>query len=235
MNHRYGPSAAALITVAALCLTACNGSSKPSAAASSSGPTAPAAVPATSAAAPTAAASSTAAAPPPASSSAAAALPSVVLPTDATTPAATTAPAATSAAATSAAPPPAPGGGGKCTDLTDALATAALGKKTTVKLDTGGGSLPGLSICDVTIADEIYPVQLAVDTSDGAVLYAADKSVDPGKDISGVGDKAFSSEIGVETLAKGADIKVTGPAGPVLSGNFAVPTALAKAMAAAVQ
>jgi hypothetical protein len=236
MMYPHKRGAAALITLAALCLTACNGSSKSSAAATSSSPTPPAAVTATSAAAPasTAPTASTAAGSAPASSSAAA-LPAVTLPSDAA-PAATT-PAATTPAATTApaAAPPAAAGDGKCSDLTNAQASAALGKTTTVKLDTAGGSLPGLSICNVTIANEVYPVQLSVDTSAGAQLYAADKTVDPGKDISGVGDKAFSSEIGVETLAKGADIKVIGPAGPVLNDNFAVPTALAKAMAAALR
>jgi hypothetical protein len=110
-----------------------------------------------------------------------------------------------------------------------------VGKATTVKADASAASVPGLSICTLTITGEDYPVQLDVDISNGEQLYTADKSVQAGKDVSGVGDKAFSSEIGVEALAKGADIKVVGPAGPVLSGDFAVPTALAKAMAAALK
>jgi hypothetical protein len=87
----------------------------------------------------------------------------------------------------------------------------------------------------VTIANEVYPVQLAVNTHNGATAFAADKSAEsPVKPIAGVGDQAFSWSIGVEALAKGADIKATGPAGPVLSGDFTVPTALAKAMVAAL-
>jgi hypothetical protein len=49
-----------------------------------------------------------------------------------------------------------------------------------------------------------------------------------------VGDKAFTDTIGVETLSGRVNVKVTGPAGPVLSGNFAIPTAIAKAMVAAL-
>jgi hypothetical protein len=123
----------------------------------------------------------------------------------------------------------------KCTDLTPAAASAAVGKTVTVTLDSGGVSLAGLTICDVTVADEVYPIQLAVDTSDGPLLYSGDEQVSGGVDISGVGDKAFTDAIGVETLSGGVDIKVTGPAGPVLSGNFAVPTAIAKAMVAALR
>ena len=110
-----------------------------------------------------------------------------------------------------------------------------MGKSTTVTLDTTVASLPGLTICTVTVADEIYPIQLAVDNNGGVGLYNADKQVNPGPDLSGVGDKAFTDGIGVEALSGNVDIKVTGPAGPVLSGNFAVPTAIAKAMVAALQ
>jgi hypothetical protein len=127
------------------------------------------------------------------------------------------------------------GSGATCTALTSAAASAAVGKATTVTLDSGTASLPGLTICDVVIADEVYPVQLAVDTNGGESLYDADQQVMAGKDLSGVGDKAFTSSISVEVLSGGVDIKVTGPAGPVLSGNFTVPTALAKAMVAAIQ
>jgi hypothetical protein len=110
-----------------------------------------------------------------------------------------------------------------------------LGKSTTVTLDTTVTALPGLTICDVTVADEIYPIQLAVDNNGGQELYNADKQVSGGADVSGVGDKAFTDQIGVEALSGNVDIKVTGPAGPVLNGNFAVPTAIAKAMVAALQ
>jgi hypothetical protein len=127
------------------------------------------------------------------------------------------------------------GSGPKCTALTAAAASAAVGKATTVTLDPGSASLPGLTICDVVIADEVYPVQLAVDTNGGESLYDADEQVMSGKDLSGVGDKAFTSSISVEVLSGGVDIKVTGPAGPVLSGDYTVPTALAKAMVAAIQ
>lgn len=126
-------------------------------------------------------------------------------------------------------------GSGKCTDLTAAGASAAVGKPTTVTLDPTVAALPGLTICTVTVADEVYPIQLAVDNNGGQELYNADKQVSAGTDLSGVGDKAFTDEIGVEALSGNVDIKVTGPAGPVLSGNFAVPTAIAKAMVTALQ
>jgi hypothetical protein len=127
------------------------------------------------------------------------------------------------------------GSGATCAALTSTDATAAVGKATTVTLDSGTASLPGLTICDVVIADEVYPVQLAVDTNGGQSLYDADEQVMSGKDLSGVGDKAFTSSISVEVLSGGVDIKVTGPAGPVLSGDYAIPTAIAKAMVAAMQ
>jgi hypothetical protein len=127
------------------------------------------------------------------------------------------------------------GSGAKCTDLTAAAASAALGKTVSIALDSGSASLPGLTICDVTVADEVYPIQLSVDSNDGGLLYTGDDEVSGGTALSGVGDKAFTSAIGVETLSGSVDIKVIGPAGPVLSGNFATPTAIAKAMVAALQ
>jgi hypothetical protein len=123
----------------------------------------------------------------------------------------------------------------KCTDLTPAAASAAVGKRVTLTLDTRGGTLAGHTTCDVTVADEVYPIQLDVMTNGGQQLYSADKQAMSGVDISGVGDQAFTSSTGVEALKGGVDIKVVGPAGPVLSGNFAIPTAIAKAMAATVQ
>lgn len=125
------------------------------------------------------------------------------------------------------------GSNAKCTDLTPAAASAAVGKPVTVTLNSSITPLAGLTICDVTVADEVYPIQLAVMTSGAQALYSADKQVSQGVDLSGVGDEAFTSSIGVEVLSGGVDIKVTGPAGPVLSGDYAVPTAIAKAMVAA--
>ncbi len=158
----------------------------------------------------------------------------------ATAPAATATTAASSPVATSPAPvassPPAPTGGGpKCTDLTSAAATAAVGKPTTVALDSAD-SLPGDTICDVTVANEIYPIQLDVVSPDGATVYAQDLSTfTVAPSLSGVGDKAFTSSEGVEALKGDVDIQVIGPAGPVLGGNFTVPTAIAKAMIATIK
>jgi len=53
--------------------------------------------------------------------------------------------------------------------------------------------------------------------------------------VSGVGDKAFTSSVGIEVLGGGVDIKVMGPAGPVLSGDYTYSTAVAKAMIAALR
>jgi hypothetical protein len=142
---------------------------------------------------------------------------------------------ATNAAGSASAPSSPLSGGAKCTDLTNAEASAALGKATSLVLDTSGTPLAGLTICNVTIANEAYPVQLAVNTVAGAQQFAADKvAFAPTANVSGVGDQAFSSDTGVEALTKGVDIRITGPAGPVLDNNFTVPTALAKAMAAAL-
>ena len=149
--------------------------------------------------------------------------------TDATTSDAgtTSSPASSSSAAAPS------GGGATCTDLSDAAASASLGKKVTVK-GTPKTPLAGLSICDVTVAGEIYPIQLAVDSVGASELFAVDKQAVGGVTISGLGDQAFHSSIGVEALSRGVDVKVTGPAGPVLSNDFTIPTAVAKAMIAAI-
>jgi hypothetical protein len=122
----------------------------------------------------------------------------------------------------------------KCTDLTAAAASAALGRSVTVTLDTGSTQLAGLTVCDVVNADAVYPVQFSVNTNGSQALYASDEQSFGGVDLSGVGDKAFTSSVGVETLSGGVDIQVIGPAGPVLSKDYTVPTAIAKAMVAAL-
>jgi hypothetical protein len=124
--------------------------------------------------------------------------------------------------------------GAKCTDLTAAAASAAVGKTVTVTLDPGSAALPGLTICDITDAAEVYPIQLDVNTTDAQALFSSDEMADGGVDLSGVGDKAFTSSLGVEALSGSVDIEVIGPAGPVLSNDFTIPTAVAKAMIAAL-
>jgi hypothetical protein len=126
------------------------------------------------------------------------------------------------------------GSGAKCTDLTSAAASAALGSTFTVTLDSSGASLAGVTDCTVADADLATSIQLDVDTAGAAALYNADFQSVGGTPLSGVGDKAFTDAIGVETLSGSVDITVIGPAGPVLSGNFAMSTALAKAMVAAL-
>jgi hypothetical protein len=136
----------------------------------------------------------------------------------------------------SSSPPTPPANGARCTDLTDAAASAALGRATTVVLDTSVTPLAGLTICNVMVANEVYPIQLSVNTSDAAAEFAADKTVGSNvADLAGVGDKAFTSSIGVEALRGTVDIKVFGPAGPIDLGNYSLPIGLAKAMAAAVR
>jgi hypothetical protein len=123
------------------------------------------------------------------------------------------------------------GSDAKCTDLTATAATAALGKPTTVALDTGT-PLPGLTVCDLTVADAFYSIQLAVDTNINAAEFSEEEQAFGGVDVSGIGDKAFTSSVGIEVLSGSVDIKVTGPAGPVLSGNYTYSTAVARAMLA---
>jgi hypothetical protein len=120
----------------------------------------------------------------------------------------------------------------KCTDLTAGAASAAVGKTVTVTLDTGGNQLPGLTICDIADAADVFSIQLDVNTNDSDALFAADKQADAGVDFSGVGDQAFTSSVGVEVLSGSVDIQVIGPAGPVLSNDYTIPTAVAKAMVA---
>jgi hypothetical protein len=126
------------------------------------------------------------------------------------------------------------GSDAKCSDLTPAAASASMGKAVTVTLDTTGATLAGLTICNVTVADEGYPIQLDVDTVGGQALFSADEQAFGGKDLSGVGDKAFTGSTGVEVLSGGVDIRVIGPAGPVLSGNYTTAIGIAKAMVAAL-
>jgi hypothetical protein len=124
--------------------------------------------------------------------------------------------------------------GAKCTDLTAAAASAAVGKAVTVTLDSSGTQLAGLTVCNVVDADEVYSIQLDVDTSDAQALYSADQGADGGVGLAGVGDKAFTSSLGVEVLSGSVDIQVIGPAGPVLGKDYTIPTAVAKAMVAAL-
>ena len=127
------------------------------------------------------------------------------------------------------------GSGAKCTDLTAAAASSALGKATTVTLDTTVATQAGLTICNVTVANEVFPIQLAVYDNDGQAILNSDKQNASGVDLSGVGDQAITTDIGVDALSGGVLIEVTGPAGAVLSGDDRIPTAIAKAMIAAMK
>jgi hypothetical protein len=120
----------------------------------------------------------------------------------------------------------------KCTDVTAAALTAAVGKSTTVALDTSTPTPPGLTICNVTVANEVYPVQLAVNANSSLAIFNAEKQQESGVALAGVGDDAFTDEIGVEAISGSVDIEVTGPAGAVLGGDDRIPTAIAKAMVA---
>jgi hypothetical protein len=61
---------------------------------------------------------------------------------------------ATSVPGGSSAPPGSATRGGKCTDLTAAAATAAVGKPTTVAIESSDATS---STCDITIAGDVYP------------------------------------------------------------------------------
>ncbi len=140
----------------------------------------------------------------------------------------------------SSAPPPTSGPGpaesnAKCTDLTDAAASAAVGQVTTVTLD-GPVTLAGLTICKVTVANLIDPIQLDVNTHQAAAYYRVEKGINYEAVVAGIGDDAFQSAIGIEALSDGVDVRVVGPAEPILlHHDFTIPTALAKAMVAAVK
>ena len=123
----------------------------------------------------------------------------------------------------------------KCTDLTDAAASAAVGRATTVTLDTGP-SAPGLTICQIAVAGEIDPIQLDVNTTGAAAKYRVDREAFGESDIAGIGDKAFRSATGIEALVGNVEVDVIGPAEPILlHHDFSQPTALVKAMVAAVK
>ena len=127
------------------------------------------------------------------------------------------------------------GGTAKCTDLTAAAASAALGKATTVTLDTTVATQAGLTICNLTVADEVFPIQLAVYDNGGQAILNSDKVNASGVDLSGVGDQAITTSIGVDALSGGVLIEVTGPAGAVLKGDDSIPIAIAKAMIATMK
>lgn len=123
----------------------------------------------------------------------------------------------------------------KCTDLTDAAASAAVGTATTVTLDTTP-PLAGLTICNIAVAGEIDPIQLDVNTVGAAAKYHLDHEVDGGPSIAGIGDQAFRSATGIEALVGNVCIDVIGPAEPILlHHDFSQPTALVKAMVATVK
>jgi hypothetical protein len=104
-----------------------------------------------------------------------------------------------------------------------------------VKQDPGKVPLAGLSICNVTVSGEAYPVQLDVNSANGSLAYAGDLGNEGGTALSGVGDKAFTYALGVEALKGDVDIQGIGPAGPVLSKNYTLATAIAKAMVSALK
>jgi hypothetical protein len=129
--------------------------------------------------------------------------------------------------------------GAKCTDLTSAAASSAVGKPTKVSLSSNNLSLgEGTTICNLAIAGETYAVGLVViDSSVAAAGFASNHKLFPNvKDLTGIGDKAFTTGEGVEALSGNVDIKVTGPADEVIGdNNYTVPIAIAKAMVAALK
>ncbi|QNK79866.1 hypothetical protein [Nakamurella sp. PAMC28650] len=131
------------------------------------------------------------------------------------------------------APPGSATRGGKCTDLTAAAATAAVGKPTTVAIESSDATS---STCDITIAGDVYPVQISVVTAVDAAHLAEEKSnAADVKELTGVGDQAFTDALGVEALTGTVEIKVTGPGDALKNNDYSVSTALAKAMIAALK
>ncbi|MET3806876.1 hypothetical protein ABIB25_003896 [Nakamurella sp. UYEF19] len=159
--------------------------------------------------------------------SAPAALPSNALPSSAP---------ATGATAEGVRTPSAAGGSpttGKCTDLTAAAAGAAVGKPTTLTLDSSDAIS---STCDVNVAGEVDPIQLFVITSATAREFADEKKAAADlKTVGGVGDQAFTDALGVEVLRGSVEIKVGGPEDALKNDDYSVPTAIAKAMVAALK
>ncbi len=136
---------------------------------------------------------------------------------------------------TSSSAPPVSASNAKCTDLTDAAASAAVGRATTVTLDTGF-SAPGLTICKIAVAGEIDPIQLDVNTTGAAAKYRLDREAFGESDIAGIGDQAFRDATGIEALVGNVEVDVFGPAEPILlHHDFSQPTALVKAMVATVK
>jgi hypothetical protein len=140
--------------------------------------------------------------------------------------------ASTASAAAGTTAQPVNAKGASCAKLTDAAATAAIGKATTVKLEPS--TLASVTLCQLTITGEVYPVQIETATGLTLAEFKASQKVIGGSTVDGIGDAAFTSDTGVETYAGSVQVQVTGPAGPVLNKDFTIPTAVAKAMLAAL-
>lgn len=127
-------------------------------------------------------------------------------------------------------------------DVCHVLPATAVAPLLGVKSVTASGSpstIPGLSLCSYAppaTGIHPYPVQVSVTTNNAAVAFAAYRQAasDP-KTLSGIGDQAYSESSGVCVLSGSYFIQITGPAGPVLAGDFAIPTAIARSLVAALR
>ena len=140
------------------------------------------------------------------------------------------------AGATSAADATPPAGTGTVPDVCSTLSTSTvagiLGHPVTAASSQG---IAGQSFCDYSDGAAGYPVRVELDNVNAGSMYQAYKSVS-GKptDLAAIGDQAFGDATGIHVLSGSYYIEVNGPAGAVLSGDYTKPTAIAKALIAAL-
>ena len=120
--------------------------------------------------------------------------------------------------------------GAKCTDLTAAAASAAVGKTATITLLSSGAA--GETNCTIKAgADPDDPdlyFGLDVRPNEGQATFNEEKQAIHGTAVGGVGDQAFTSTTGLAVLSHGVVIEISGPQ----SSGSTIPTAIAKAMIA---
>ena len=123
--------------------------------------------------------------------------------------------------------------GAKCTDVTAAAASAAVGKPATITLLTSGAA--GETTCSIKAgADPADPelfYTLDVRPNEGQTTFDEEKQAISGTAVAGVGDEAFTSTTGLAVLSHGAVIEILGPS----SSGYAIETAIAKAMIATLR
>ncbi|WP_375503767.1 hypothetical protein [uncultured Jatrophihabitans sp.] len=123
--------------------------------------------------------------------------------------------------------------GAKCTDLTAAAASAAVGKAAKITLLSSGAA--GETNCSIKAgADPDDPdayYGLDVRPNEGQTTFNEEKQAISGTSVAGIGDQAFTSTTGLAVLSHGVVIEVSGPR----SSDYTIPTAIAKAMIATLR